>query len=137
MSASEPTNSALVVLATLLSIAGAVFHNVMEFGWAIVAGPETYASNGVLAVLVLAWLVFRRRWLLVTAGVVGAVVLLGTILTVLPLPVLPFLPDQSAGHYLVHGVTAVLQVPLPLVAWRTYRSAAAEKASGRREIRGS
>lgn len=41
MSALRRGSVALVVAAAVLSIAGAVFHNVMEFGWATVAGPET------------------------------------------------------------------------------------------------
>lgn len=99
-----------------MSIVGAVIHNVAEFGWSRIASPDTYISNGILAILLVAWLAFRRRWLLVVLCVLGSLVLVGTLLTVLPLPVLPFYPDQSAQHYLVHGVAGLLQLPLPVIS---------------------
>lgn len=105
-----------VTVAVVLSIVGTVIHNVAEFGWSTVTSPDTYISNGILAILLAAWLTFRRRWLLVVLCVLGAVVLVGMVLTVLPLPVLPFYPDQAAQHYLVHGVAALLQLSLPVIS---------------------
>ena len=40
----------------------------------------------------------------------------GGILSVLPLGLFPFTPEQSLGHYGAHVVYAVAQVPLVLVA---------------------
>jgi hypothetical protein len=38
--------------------------------------------------------------------------LIGALLTVLPLPVWPFTPDQSLAHYMAHMIYAILQLPL-------------------------
>ena len=52
----------------------------------------------------------------------------GGLLTVLPLPVLPFVPEQSVGHYAVHVVYAVGQLPLVLVAAGSASALAASEA---------
>ena len=40
----------------------------------------------------------------------------------LPLPILPFSPEQSLTHYAAHVVYAVGQVPLVVVSYRALRS---------------
>lgn len=40
----------------------------------------------------------------------------GRVATVLPLPVLPFFPEQSPSHYLAHVVHVIGQVPLAFLA---------------------
>lgn len=40
----------------------------------------------------------------------------GGVVTVLPLPVLPFVPEQSVSHYLAHAGYAIGQLPLVLLA---------------------
>jgi hypothetical protein len=47
--------------------------------------------------------------------------LVGAWVTVLPLAFLPFAPEQTVPHYLVHTVYAVAQIPLLLVARRLAR----------------
>lgn len=42
--------------------------------------------------------------------------LIGGLLSVLPLPILPFAPEQSLDHYLTHVVYAVGQLPLVILA---------------------
>jgi hypothetical protein len=42
--------------------------------------------------------------------------MVGGVVTVLPLPVLPFVPEQTVDHYAVHVVYAIGQLPLVLVA---------------------
>jgi hypothetical protein len=69
--------------------------------------------------LLLAWLLFPNyhssaRLLFVW----GAISLAGAILTVLPLPFLPFWPEQSLRHYGVHALYAAAQLP---VLWLTGR----------------
>ncbi len=46
---------------------------------------------------------------------------IGGIVTVLPLPVLPFEPEQSVGHYLAHVGYSLGQVPLTLLALSAIR----------------
>ncbi|MEV6412731.1 hypothetical protein [Kribbella sp. NPDC051718] len=45
----------------------------------------------------------------------------GAIVSVLPLPILPFDPEQSLRHYLFHVLYGVAQVPLLVVAWNSRR----------------
>lgn len=59
----------------------------------------------------------------------GLINLVGGVLTVLPIGWLPFRPEQNLEHYAAHGVYAVCQLPLIVVAarelGRKVRSAAA------------
>jgi hypothetical protein len=53
-------------------------------------------------------------------GVLNLVI--GAIVTVLPLPILPFEPDQSVTHYGAHLVYAAGQLPLVLLASRAWKA---------------
>ena len=44
--------------------------------------------------------------------------MIGGIVTVLPLPILPFVPEQSITHYGAHVVYTIGQVPLVVLAYR-------------------
>lgn len=46
----------------------------------------------------------------------------GAVLSVLPVGIYPFEPEQSLSHYSVHVLYGVLQVPLLLVATRAITS---------------
>ena len=46
---------------------------------------------------------------------------IGAVVTILPLPILPFSPEQSFTHYGAHLVYGVGQVPLLLLAYRALR----------------
>jgi hypothetical protein len=48
-------------------------------------------------------------WALFVYGLINAV---GGFLSVLPLPFLPFAPEQTLGHYLIHVLYALCQAPL-------------------------
>jgi hypothetical protein len=66
----------------------------------------------------------RQSTLLVGARALGTLHLLGAVLTVLPLGVFPFVPEQTPEHYGAHLVYAVAHVPLLwLVAPRPGRRA--------------
>ena len=57
----------------------------------------------------------------VTAALLGWGVLnlvIGGVVSVLPLPILPFVPEQSVTHYGAHVVYTLGQVPLVLLAYR-------------------
>jgi hypothetical protein len=79
---------------------------VLGLGAAYVARPASFP----VAALAFAW------------GVLNLVV--GGIVTVLPLDVLPFVPEQSVSHYAAHIVYALGQVPLVAVSYRAARWAA-------------
>jgi hypothetical protein len=127
-------SAAVVVLASVIAAAGMGAHNMLEFGPAFLLKPETVVplmifglfaflasarpGNAVVYVLLLAWAVLN---------LVG-----GGILSVLPLGLFPFQPEQSLGHYGAHVIYAVAQLPLVVVAARALsrrgRRGAAEDA---------
>ena len=65
-----------------------------------------------LVAVLIAW---RRRPIVLASGF-GVLHLVGAIATVLPLPFLPFSPEQTLPHYLAHAVYAVAQIPVLLAA---------------------
>lgn len=73
-------------------------------------------------VIFLAWWRFPRHLTPISAmWALGLIHLLGACVTVLPLAVLPFVPEQTVSHYLAHAVYAAAQIPLLLVAFRLTR----------------
>jgi deazaflavin-dependent oxidoreductase (nitroreductase family) len=85
--------------------------------------PEGLLSLLLPAVLIfLAWWRFPRHIAPIAAlWTLGFVHLLGACVTVLPLAFLPFVPEQTVAHYLVHAVYALAQMPLLLLALRLAR----------------
>jgi hypothetical protein len=67
-----------------------------------------------IAVILLVWYLAAEdkrapTWALLVYGLINGI---GGFLTVLPLPFLPFVPEQMVGHYLVHVLYLACQVPL-------------------------
>ena len=100
-----------------------IAHNVLEFGPGFLASAETLIPVAILGLLaLLAWTrpannvvhVGLFAWALL--NLVG-----GGILSVLPLGLFPFAPEQSLGHYGAHVIYAVAQLPLVIVAARALR----------------
>lgn len=101
-----------------LSAAGHVVHNLLEFPVTVLLGWETLVPLAVTVGLG-AWLLTRPgRLAFGAAGVWALVVILGGGGSVLPLGVLPFVPDQSVSHYQAHLGYALAQLPLIWVAYR-------------------
>lgn len=114
-----------VALAVDLSLAGMAFHTAREFGLSGLLDPAT----GMLPIAVIQlslmawWAVSRRRGILLALGALALLQLTGgAIFSVLPLPFLPFQPEQSLDHYVSHLVWGVAQVPLIALTLRTRRS---------------
>lgn len=116
--------------AIVLSGLGHVVHNVAEFS----AGADSLRQTVLPAAVTVALLVAARRptrrVLLAGGAWAGVVVLVGAA-SVFPLPFLPFVPAQTAGHYAAHGVHALLQVPLLFIV-QSSRAAPAHPAVDRR-----
>lgn len=117
----QPVPTPLMIAAcSALAVGGMLAHNVLELGPAFLLSPETLLP--VALYIVLAWLVRRPssgtgvRVALLSWALLNLVV--GGILSVLPLDLLPFVPEQSVGHYAAHALYAVAQVPLVFVAVR-------------------
>lgn len=112
--------------AVVVSAVGLAIHNVREFGAAALGA----LSTGFIPMLGISVLLFVAWWLIPGGQKVGSIGLLvigllhligGAILSVLPLGFLPFVPEQSAPHYLSHGIYGVTQLPLIWLAWNAAR----------------
>jgi hypothetical protein len=127
-------SAAALVLASAIAAAGMVAHNVFEFGPAFLLDPQTLIPLAIFGLFaLLAWArpanavvhVALLAWALL--NLVG-----GGILSVLPLGLFPFQPEQSLGHYATHVIYGVAQLPLAVVAARALlprgRQAAGEDA---------
>lgn len=120
---------ATVLAALLVSAAGHVLHNLAEFPPAILFGWETLVPLGV-TVLLGAGLVYRpgRGPYAAAIGWALVVIVFGGG-SVLPFGFLPFVPDQSASHYLAHLVYALAQLPLLWVGYRGIGGSPGEDAT--------
>jgi hypothetical protein len=90
--------------------------------------PEYSAPTLTWLALFLIWLLVPdARWPSNLLFVWGAISLAGAVITVLPLPILPFRPEQSLRHYGVHIIYAVTQLPILRLIWMNVHS---ERTSG-------
>jgi len=92
---------------------GLVVHNLMSLPLSPLA-PETLGPVLIYAGLLI-WSAVSRlaapsRWSLLAWTLVNLVV--GGILSALPLWFLPFFPEQSLRHYLAHVIYSLAQLPL-------------------------
>ena len=107
--------------ATCVSGLGLGFHTVREFGWAGLLAPDTgFLPAVAIQLALLGWWSVRggraaATWLTAT----GIFLLVGgAILSVLPLPILPFVPAQTIDHYVSHVVLGLTQMPLIVIGLR-------------------
>ena len=116
-----------------LSWLGLWFHDAREFPATVGITVDSTGMGLVVAFLVLAtWRAPRARWPVVALLVYGALMLIGGGLSVLPLPILPFTPEQSYAHYLSHGVYAAAQLPLVVACLHQLRPNLRLESQGRR-----
>lgn len=115
-----PVNRPHVVLAVGASVGGLLVHNLFEFPPAIVLAPETVVPVGITIFvgLILLHPPSHSAFLIAAAWAVIVIVFGGG--SVLPLNILPFVPEQTVSHYAAHIVYALAQLPLLWVAWRGY-----------------
>ena len=96
---------------------GMYIHNVADLPGITAWSPENALPGLVWLLLFVLWLVVPgRRWptaLLLAWGILN---LIGGAATVLPLPVLPFKPEQTLRHYSFHVLYALAQLPLIWIA---------------------
>lgn len=108
-----------VSLGLVVSAMGGVYHNAEEFPGMQLWAPEMMSIIvPTIALLIWWWMRPGRMLVLVTAGWVLLSLIVGAFLTVFPLSVLPFEPEQSVEHYQAHMIYVATQVPLLVVlAW--------------------
>lgn len=118
-----------VVAAFVVSGFGHVLHNLEEFPVTILFGWETLVPLGVTVVLGVAW--SRRAGRSAYALMAGwaAIVIVFGGGSVIPFGFLPFVPEQSASHYLAHVVYVVTQLPLLYVGLHGVRGGRPEAAT--------
>ncbi|NJD28186.1 MAG: hypothetical protein FIA92_07800 [Chloroflexi bacterium] len=119
-----PTRRAMS-LALALSGASMLAHNLFE----LPLSPLDVENSGPLVVDVILAAAFALRprsfAAIVSIAAWGLLnLVIGGIITVLPLPILPFAPEQTVSHYLAHAVYMLGQVPLVVLSTRAIRSAA-------------
>jgi hypothetical protein len=111
-----------LIAAAALSWVGLFVHNLADLPLRSLIGPETVAPT-LVYVLLVAGLVTRLRtlagWLLLGWGWLHLVG--GAVLSVLPLPLWPYHPEQSLRHYAFHVLYGLAQVPLLIVATQQIR----------------
>lgn len=106
-----------VVLAAAISWFGLWVHELHR-----VPGLFGFTPDGDLFMLPIAaalatwWVRSHSAAALIALAAYGAINLVGGVLSGLPLGWLPFVPEQTAAHYLVHVVYASCQLPLLTLA---------------------
>ncbi|MEJ2707308.1 MAG: hypothetical protein P8074_06810 [Anaerolineales bacterium] len=103
-----------VAVLVTLSWLGEVLHNAVELPQLTLLSPENLFPALVSVALFLVWWRTPDKrapaMLLFLWG--GIHLLFGAILSVLPLPFLPFIPEQTTRHYLSHLLYGLAQLPL-------------------------
>jgi hypothetical protein len=120
-----------MALALAMSWGSRFAHNVYELPLGF-DDVENYGPLLVAAGLAGAYAVWPRSTVVAGAalgwGLLNLVI--GGIVSVLPLSILPFVPEQSMTHYAAHVVYTLGQVPLVVLAYRAFRRPAAVRPLG-------
>lgn len=118
-----------VPVATALAWLGLYVHNERELPGHTLLSPETFIPGLVSTALLTWWILTRGRRregrsnlaVLALLGW-GWLHLVGGALSVLPLMILPFEPEQSVRHYATHVLYALTQVPLVVTTTQLLRT---------------
>jgi len=108
-----PARDLAVPVGAFIGWAGLFVHNLADLPGQTFLSPESIIPLLVTALLVAGWFTPARYAATVALLSWGLLNFLGGgVLSVLPLPFLPFAPEQTPSHYLFHGVYALAQLPL-------------------------
>ena len=115
----RPRTVQLVAALTLVSWFGMIVHDRISLPELSLLAPEVVLPTLVSVALFAAWWAWPGRlsfgfllgWTLLHFAV-------GGLLSVLPWPFLPFMPEQTLQHYVAHLLYAACQVPLLVVLLR-------------------
>ncbi len=109
------SNNRLIAVLAGLSWLGMVIHNSVELPDMPFYRPEYIFPSLISLFLFLGWWKQphqRRLWARLLVGWSALHLIGGAILSVIPLPIWPFYPEQSASHYISHVIYGVAQLPL-------------------------
>lgn len=112
-----------MVSALAVSAFGGWYHNIREFPDMGLTAPEMVSTLAPAVALVAWWLIrpgLAAWW--ATLAWISLNLVVGAVLSVLPLPVLPFAPEQTSEHYLSHLLYGITQIPALYSLWLTRRA---------------
>lgn len=101
-----------------ISWLGFLVHNVADLADQTFLSPEVLWPSLITAVLLVVYVTGLRRTAEIGLHIGAALNLVGGAHSVLPLPILPFEPEQSVRHYSFHLLYAGTQLPLLVVSSR-------------------
>jgi uncharacterized protein (TIGR03382 family) len=109
--------ASLVGACVVLAWLGMYVHNRADLSGLTFWSPTNIGPAAVWVLLFALWWAFaRRRWAAVPLAAWGSLNLVGGFLSVLPMPFLPYAPEQSLRHYGFHLLYAAAQLPLLAIA---------------------
>ena len=119
----RPVSRVAMAAALTLSALSMLAHNLYELPLGPL-DPQNAGPIGFAALLGGAYALWPDSKVVAAAALVWGLLnlVIGGIVTVLPLPILPFAPEQSFSHYAAHLVYAAGQVPLVVLAHHALRS---------------
>jgi hypothetical protein len=108
----------------LLAYVGALAHNVISLPQLPPLSVENIGPLIVYAALIASYWAWPRSRLVTALLVSWTVVnvLIGGVVTVLPLPFLPFVPEQTPTHYVAHVIYIAAGLPLTIASLRIFRA---------------
>jgi hypothetical protein len=120
--------------AVVLGWVGMYVHNVADLPVLTLASPENSLPGLVWLVLFgLWWFLPQARWPTAFLIAWGMLNLVGGFLTVFPLPILPFRPEQSVRHYAFHVLAAFALLPFLWLVRAEHRMRSAKRSIGEGE----
>ncbi|MET0773742.1 MAG: hypothetical protein ABWZ82_11700 [Candidatus Limnocylindrales bacterium] len=124
----RPIPRLTMAVALAISWASMLAHNLYELPLSPV-DPESFGPLVVAVALGLAYAARPDSFLVATLAFAWGVLnlVIGGVLSVLPLSFLPFVPEQTLTHYGAHVVYTLGQLPLVVVAYRAARIAGASR----------
>ena len=125
----RPISRTAMAVALAISWGSMLAHNLYELPLGL-QDPENYGPLIVAAAIGVAYAAWPRSPVVAGAALGWGLLnlLIGGIVSVLPLAVLPFVPEQSLTHYGAHVVYTLGQVPLVVLSSRAFRPPAARRA---------
>jgi hypothetical protein len=122
----RPVSRVAMAAALTVSALSMLAHNLYELPLSPL-DPQNAGPIALAAILGVAYAMWPDSKAVAAAalgwGVLNLVI--GGVVTVLPLSILPFVPEQSITHYAAHVVYSVGQVPLVVVSYRALRATTA------------
>ena len=108
----QPSARWPVYAATTISWLGFLVHNVADLPGQTFLSPETLWPSLITVALLGIYSAGLKRVAGIGLAIWATLNLVGGALSVLPLPILPFEPEQTLRHYSFHLLYAATQVPL-------------------------